>query len=136
MRRLECGIAWVNCSQPCFCQLPWGGVKQSGIGRDLGEEGFRDFLQPKQVVTYHKEEPLGWYLKGETLELAETLRARGGRGTAFAADTSAAPAEHRSSTSAHHLGCCGQADECCECTSRCVCRLHGPSTSSGIPARL
>jgi betaine-aldehyde dehydrogenase len=30
--QLECGITWLNCSQPCFPQLPWGGVKQSGIG--------------------------------------------------------------------------------------------------------
>lgn len=24
---LEVGIMWVNCSQPCFCQAPWGGNK-------------------------------------------------------------------------------------------------------------
>ncbi len=29
---LECGIVWVNCSQPCFSQAPWGGVKNSGHG--------------------------------------------------------------------------------------------------------
>ena len=27
---MEVGIVWLNCSQPCFCQAPWGGVKVSG----------------------------------------------------------------------------------------------------------
>lgn len=26
---LECGIVWINCSQPAFCQAPWGGIKAS-----------------------------------------------------------------------------------------------------------
>ncbi|KAF4678087.1 hypothetical protein FOL47_005366 [Perkinsus chesapeaki] len=34
MRAFRCGIVWINCSQPCFTQLPWGGVKRSGMGRD------------------------------------------------------------------------------------------------------
>jgi len=58
---LDCGITWVNCSQPCFCQLPWGGRKQSGVGRDLGAEGLESYLQPKQVVEYVKDGPLDWY---------------------------------------------------------------------------
>ena len=33
----ECGIVWVNCSQPCFCHSPWGGRKLSGFGRELGQ---------------------------------------------------------------------------------------------------
>ena len=34
---LQAGVVWVNCSQPCFDQAPWGGIKRSGIGRELGE---------------------------------------------------------------------------------------------------
>jgi betaine-aldehyde dehydrogenase len=30
------GIVWVNCSQPTIIQAPWGGMKASGIGRELG----------------------------------------------------------------------------------------------------
>lgn len=55
------GIVWQNCSQPCFCQLPWGGRGVSGVGRDLGVEGLRKFLEPKQVVRYVSKAPLGWY---------------------------------------------------------------------------
>ncbi|CAN1317476.1 Aminoaldehyde dehydrogenase ALDH10A8, chloroplastic, partial [Linum perenne] len=36
-KAFRAGIVWVNCSQPCFCQAPWGGLKRSGFGRELGE---------------------------------------------------------------------------------------------------
>uniref|UniRef100_A0A7S0PUN9 Aldehyde dehydrogenase domain-containing protein n=1 Tax=Coccolithus braarudii TaxID=221442 RepID=A0A7S0PUN9_9EUKA len=58
---LAAGIVWLNCSQPCFAQLPWGGVKRSGIGRELGERGIYNYLEPKQVCTYVSTKPLGWY---------------------------------------------------------------------------
>jgi betaine-aldehyde dehydrogenase len=35
-RRLRVGIVWWQCSQPGFAELPWGGVKKSGVGRELG----------------------------------------------------------------------------------------------------
>lgn len=62
-RNLQAGIIWVNCSQPLFLQAPWGGYKQSGIGRELGEWGFENYLETKQITTYHSTAPLGWYLK-------------------------------------------------------------------------
>ncbi|KAF6259119.1 aldehyde dehydrogenase domain-containing protein [Scenedesmus sp. NREL 46B-D3] len=58
---LECGIVWVNCSQPCFCQAPWGGVKSSGFGRELGEWGLENFLSVKQVTAYVSDKPWDWY---------------------------------------------------------------------------
>lgn len=36
-KAFQAGIVWVNCSQPCFSQAPWGGKKRSGFGRELGE---------------------------------------------------------------------------------------------------
>ena len=62
-RNLQAGIIWVNCSQPLFLQAPWGGYKQSGIGRELGTWGLDNYLETKQITTYHSEAPLGWYLK-------------------------------------------------------------------------
>ena len=59
---LETGIVWNNCSQPCFCQLPWGGRKLTGFGRDLGEEGLWKYLEAKSVVSYVADAPLGWYV--------------------------------------------------------------------------
>jgi betaine-aldehyde dehydrogenase len=67
VRALRYGIVWVNCSQPCFCQAPWGGVKRSGVGRDLGRYGFERFLEPKQITTYVSEEPWGWFINKSKL---------------------------------------------------------------------
>ncbi|MEK1905440.1 MAG: aldehyde dehydrogenase family protein [Pseudomonas sp.] len=60
---LRAGIVWVNCSQPTFTQAPWGGMKQSGIGRELGRWGLDNYLEVKQVTEYRSREPWGWYLK-------------------------------------------------------------------------
>ncbi|KAL6862436.1 hypothetical protein ACP4OV_016777 [Aristida adscensionis] len=58
---INAGIIWVNCSQPCFCQAPWGGNKRSGFGRELGEGGIDNYLSVKQVTEYASDEPWGWY---------------------------------------------------------------------------
>jgi betaine-aldehyde dehydrogenase len=50
---LQAGIVWVNCSQPTFVQAPWGGVKRSGFGRELGSEGIHNYLASKQVTSYN-----------------------------------------------------------------------------------
>ncbi|XP_068641317.1 aminoaldehyde dehydrogenase 2, peroxisomal [Aristolochia californica] len=60
-KALQCGIVWVNCSQPCFCQAPWGGNKRSGFGRELGEWGLDNYLTVKQVTEYVSDDPWGWY---------------------------------------------------------------------------
>lgn len=62
-RKLRAGIVWINCSQPTFTEAPWGGYKQSGIGRELGEWGLNNYLETKQITRYDSEEPWGWYLK-------------------------------------------------------------------------
>lgn len=58
---LQAGIIWVNCSQPCFCQAPWGGNKRSGFGRELGEWGLENYMTVKQVTEYVSNDPWGWY---------------------------------------------------------------------------
>ncbi|MBK0003765.1 aldehyde dehydrogenase family protein [Erwinia sp. S38] len=62
-RRLRAGIVWINCSQPTFTEAPWGGYKQSGIGRELGEWGLNNYLETKQITRYDSDEPWGWYIK-------------------------------------------------------------------------
>ena len=64
--RFEAGVVWINCSQPNFLEPPWGGVKKSGIGRELGMWGLMNFLEPKQITAYQTTEPWGWYLKPQT----------------------------------------------------------------------
>ncbi|CAL1367825.1 unnamed protein product [Linum trigynum] len=60
-KAIRVGCVWVNCSQPCFCQAPWGGIKRSGFGRELGEWGLDNYLSVKQVTKYISSDPWGWY---------------------------------------------------------------------------
>ncbi|RQS68385.1 aldehyde dehydrogenase family protein [Burkholderia sp. Bp8963] len=62
-RLLRAGIVWINCSQPTFTEAPWGGYKQSGIGRELGEWGLNNYLEVKQITRYDSDKPWGWYIK-------------------------------------------------------------------------
>ena len=60
-RKLRAGIIWINCSQPTFTEAPWGGYKQSGIGRELGVWGLENYLEIKQITSYSSDQPWGWY---------------------------------------------------------------------------
>jgi betaine-aldehyde dehydrogenase len=62
-RALRAGIVWINCSQPTFTETPWGGYKQSGIGRELGEWGLNNYLETKQITRYNSDKRWGWYIK-------------------------------------------------------------------------
>ncbi|MEF0942713.1 aldehyde dehydrogenase family protein [Rhizobium sp. BR 362] len=62
------GIVWINCSQPTFTEAPWGGYKESGIGRELGRWGLDNYLETKQITKYVSEDPWGWYIKPEAAE--------------------------------------------------------------------
>jgi aminomuconate-semialdehyde/2-hydroxymuconate-6-semialdehyde dehydrogenase len=56
--RLECGTVWVNCWLLRDLRTPFGGVKQSGIGREGGDEALRFFTEPKTVcIRYDAELP-------------------------------------------------------------------------------
>ncbi len=47
---LESGIVWVNCWMLRDLRTPFGGVKQSGVGREGGWEAMRFFTEPKSVT--------------------------------------------------------------------------------------
>ncbi|PKS11270.1 hypothetical protein jhhlp_003032 [Lomentospora prolificans] len=46
---IHAGMVWINSSQDCDPRVPFGGVKQSGIGRELGEAGLEAYSQIKAV---------------------------------------------------------------------------------------
>jgi aminomuconate-semialdehyde/2-hydroxymuconate-6-semialdehyde dehydrogenase len=46
---LHAGITWVNCWMVRDLRTPFGGVKQSGVGRECGWEALRFFTEPKNV---------------------------------------------------------------------------------------
>ncbi|KAJ9605117.1 mitochondrial aldehyde dehydrogenase [Cladophialophora chaetospira] len=47
--RIEAGMVWINSSNDSDFRVPFGGVKQSGIGRELGEAGLAAYSQTKAV---------------------------------------------------------------------------------------
>jgi succinate-semialdehyde dehydrogenase/glutarate-semialdehyde dehydrogenase len=47
--RIEAGTLGINDGAPTTSQSPFGGVKQSGWGRELGSEGLDGFLETKHV---------------------------------------------------------------------------------------
>ncbi len=61
VKQLRAGIVWVNHMQPTYVEAPWGGYKQSGIGRELGKWGVEEYLNVKQVFINLSEQPIGWY---------------------------------------------------------------------------
>ncbi len=61
IREIRAGITWVNTYHPTYNELPWGGYKQSGNGRELGLYGIEAYLETKQVNINLDEAPLGWY---------------------------------------------------------------------------
>lgn len=48
--RLQAGLVWVNQWGPLDVQMPIGGYKQSGYGRENGPEGLDEYLQTKSVL--------------------------------------------------------------------------------------
>jgi hypothetical protein len=42
-------------------EAPWGGYKQSAIGRELGKWGAEEYMNVKQVYINLSEQPIGWY---------------------------------------------------------------------------
>ncbi|MFP7571093.1 aldehyde dehydrogenase family protein [Marivita sp. S2033] len=49
-RRAQAGTVWTNTWMDGFPELAFGGVKQSGQGREIGSYGFEEFLEVKSLV--------------------------------------------------------------------------------------
>jgi len=61
VKKLRAGVVWVNHMQPTYVEAPWGGMKMSGVGRELGRYGIDGYLELKQVHVNLSERPIGWY---------------------------------------------------------------------------
>ncbi len=59
--RLRHGTIWINDFHPYLPQAEWGGMKQSGIGRELGLHGLGEYQETKHI--YHNTAPAvtGWF---------------------------------------------------------------------------
>jgi acyl-CoA reductase-like NAD-dependent aldehyde dehydrogenase len=48
-RRMRTGSVAVNGNYPPFPLVPFGGLKESGLGRELGPEGLQAYLEPRSI---------------------------------------------------------------------------------------
>ena len=61
IKKLRAGITWINTYHPTYNEAPWGGYKQSGIGRELGTYGYEQYTEVKQINVNLAVEPSGWF---------------------------------------------------------------------------
>ena len=50
-KQLNSGTVWINTYGMFYNQLPYGGFKQSGFGKELGREGFLEYTRLKNIIT-------------------------------------------------------------------------------------
>jgi betaine-aldehyde dehydrogenase len=51
-KRLDFGCVWINCHIPIVAEMPHGGFKHSGYGKDLSMYGLEDYTRIKHVMSY------------------------------------------------------------------------------------
>ena len=66
--RLTHGIVWVNDHHRLDPAVPWGGVRDSGLGREGGWESFHEFTHLRSVTIRTDPRPVDWY-GGDTARL-------------------------------------------------------------------
>jgi betaine-aldehyde dehydrogenase len=65
VRAVRAGITWVNTYHPTYSEAPWGGYKQSGVGRELGTYGLDEYTEVKQINIQLDDAPMGVYQRGK-----------------------------------------------------------------------
>ena len=58
---LRAGTVWINDFNVYFVQAPWGGFKQSGIGRELGRSGLEEYTEVKHIYHNYATRPVHWF---------------------------------------------------------------------------
>lgn len=61
--RLRFGTVWLNDFHPYYPHAPWGGYKQSGVGRELGASGLREYQEEKHLYMNLDVRPAGSFGK-------------------------------------------------------------------------
>ncbi|MDN3019140.1 aldehyde dehydrogenase family protein [Paenibacillus sp. BSR1-1] len=61
IKKVRAGITWVNAYHLTNIQAPWGGYKQSGIGRSLSTYGLDEYQETKQINIHLEPKPIGWF---------------------------------------------------------------------------
>jgi acyl-CoA reductase-like NAD-dependent aldehyde dehydrogenase len=59
--QIEAGMTWINDHHRLDPASPWGGVKDSGVGREGGWESFHEFTEIQSIVVRTAEDDVDWY---------------------------------------------------------------------------
>ncbi|MFF5264013.1 aldehyde dehydrogenase [Actinomadura viridis] len=59
-RRIEAGTVWINTYKQFSVSTPFGGVKESGLGREKGRDGIQAYTRQKSLYWGLDEDPLPW----------------------------------------------------------------------------
>lgn len=59
--KMRMGTVWINDFNLYFPHAPWGGHKQSGIGRELGKAGLEEYTETKHIFHNLNPEPINWF---------------------------------------------------------------------------
>ncbi|MET8676660.1 aldehyde dehydrogenase family protein [Streptomyces sp. NPDC004647] len=59
--RLRAGTVWINDFHPYVPQAEWGGMKQSGVGRELGPAGLAEYQEAKHIWRNTAPRPQRWF---------------------------------------------------------------------------
>lgn len=59
--KMRMGTVWINDFNLYFPHAPWGGYKQSGIGRELGRMGMEEYTETKHIFQNLKPEAINWF---------------------------------------------------------------------------
>ncbi|WP_270179794.1 betaine-aldehyde dehydrogenase [Alkalihalobacillus sp. CinArs1] len=59
--KMRMGTVWINEFNLYFPHAPWGGFKQSGIGRELGKLGLEEYTETKHIFQNLKPETINWF---------------------------------------------------------------------------
>jgi delta 1-pyrroline-5-carboxylate dehydrogenase len=73
--KLEFGMVWVNDHHRLDPASPWGGFKNSGVGRETGVESFDQFSEPRAVTINISGKTVDWYADDGELKRQVTQEA-------------------------------------------------------------
>ena len=59
--QIQAGMVWINDHHRLDPASPWGGLKDSGVGREGGWESFREFTEIQSITVRTGEDDVDWY---------------------------------------------------------------------------
>ena len=60
---IDAGYLWVNTYGGIIPETPYGGFKQSGVGKELGSEGLEEYIRTKNISIFTGSSLPSWYGK-------------------------------------------------------------------------